>query len=391
MSQPENSERRLFINGLKGLAAVYAVLHHAYYEVQVTDPKNWLVRLFAWLEPGHSAVAVFIVLSGHLLMLQVNPDGRIRDGWADYFVRRARRILPPYYGAMLFSMALIALIPALSNSADVRWIRANPALWFKSSIIPHLILIHNWHPWQAYRIDPPMWSVATEWQIYFCFPALLWFFRKHGLTAAVTAAFVSSLALGAYLGPAADEGFCPWYLGLFALGMTSATFSKRSPATEVKWSDRSPRFSPAALLLCVFLSSYSRTAWGDTLVGVCTAGLLYLCTTYRDFKQSPVLRLLECPGALELGRISYSLYLVHYPLQALAESGLKSLQIGTAWRLVIHLSVGTLIILLFAHGFHLVFERPWETHGARKPVSDLEVPEERSFSDAVSSGGSSRL
>ena len=57
-------KRIALLDGMRGLAALYVVLHHAYFEVSETAPKEWLVGRFAWLAFGHYAVALFIVLSG---------------------------------------------------------------------------------------------------------------------------------------------------------------------------------------------------------------------------------------------------------------------------------------------------------------------------------------
>ena len=72
------------------------VLHHAYFEVSEAAPKEWLVGRFAWLAFGHYAVAVFIVLSGFSLA----AGDPMRVGSGPTSVRRARRILPPYYVAL---------------------------------------------------------------------------------------------------------------------------------------------------------------------------------------------------------------------------------------------------------------------------------------------------
>lgn len=61
------------LDGIRGVAALYVVLHHAYYSVVgesggMTLPAatRWAT---VWLTPGHYAVVVFIVLSGYCLML----------------------------------------------------------------------------------------------------------------------------------------------------------------------------------------------------------------------------------------------------------------------------------------------------------------------------------
>ncbi len=105
------------LDGMRGIAALYVVLHHAYFEVSEAAPKEWLVGRFAWLAFGHYAVAVFIVLSGFSLA----AGDPMRGGFWAYVRRRARRILPPYYVALGLSLLLIWLVPALQSRDDPRW------------------------------------------------------------------------------------------------------------------------------------------------------------------------------------------------------------------------------------------------------------------------------
>jgi peptidoglycan/LPS O-acetylase OafA/YrhL len=216
-----------FLDGLRGLAALYVLLHHAAAEEDRSSLGHWLARGVGWLGRGHYAVAVFIVLSGFCLMMPVVRDeGRLRGGFRRYILRRARRILPPYYAAIALSLALIAWCPRLSQAHDPRWEIALPAFSLNSSLIPHLLLVHNMSPSAAYRIDPPMWSVATEWQIYFSLPILILIWRRWGVAALVASGF----GIGLFLVPLFDifirfvypgclvSTMCPWYFGLFALG-----------------------------------------------------------------------------------------------------------------------------------------------------------------------------
>ena len=126
---PVAQDRLAFLDGLRGLAALYVVLHHAALEVRGASP--W--RVVEWsrglLRHGHFAVAVFIVLSGYCLMRPVanDPRGRLRGGIVGYLGRRARRILPPYYAALGLCWLLIAVVPGLNQAQGLRWDRALPA------------------------------------------------------------------------------------------------------------------------------------------------------------------------------------------------------------------------------------------------------------------------
>ncbi|HEX8033216.1 MAG TPA: hypothetical protein VF510_05180, partial [Ktedonobacterales bacterium] len=61
-------QRLVFVDGLRALAALYVVVHHAWLEIWPVDynrfPSGSLAVLTNWMGYGHFAVSVFIVLSG---------------------------------------------------------------------------------------------------------------------------------------------------------------------------------------------------------------------------------------------------------------------------------------------------------------------------------------
>lgn len=376
-----------YLDGLRGLAALYVVMHHAYYgltvEAALPPLAAWLTY---WLFLGRSAVDIFIVLSGYCLMLPVvrSGAGRLPSGAADFFKRRARRILPPYYAALGVTLLLIAVVPPLRApvAPGVLWNEALPA-FTPGAVISHLLLVHNFDPRWHSKIDYPMWSVATEWQIYFLFPLLLlpvW--RRSGPAAAVGAAFVVGVT-PLFLFFDRFSGVSPHFLGLFALGMAAADLNFPSQRGGAGWQDRLPWGALATafgLLLCGI--SLRHAAWPlfvavkDTLVGAATACLLVYCTRFLTRRHAAsgdlsseqlaatgsrpiVLRLLESRGAVSLGTFSYSLYLIHAPVLAVCQAALRPLRLAPVWGLTLMLAGGVPLALLCSYLFHLAFERPF--------------------------------
>jgi peptidoglycan/LPS O-acetylase OafA/YrhL len=164
-----------YLDGLRAVAALYVVLFHA--GLGFTPPVGALPTLTRILQHGlsfgHDAVAVFIVLSGYCLMLPVaRAEGHLVRGLWDYVARRAWRILPPYYTTVFGSLLLIACVPVLETPTKTIWQDTFPAFGF-GPIGSHVLLIHNLLPAFTNTINGPLWSVATEWQIYFFFPFFL--------------------------------------------------------------------------------------------------------------------------------------------------------------------------------------------------------------------------
>ena len=375
-----------FLDGLRGLAALYVMLHHAALSVAPSGLSGAGLAVRFVLRHGHYAVAVFIVLSGYCLMRPVahELEGRLRGGFWAYLGRRARRIVPPYYAALLLSWLLIASVPALGHPPRTWWDRAVPAFGW-GNVVSHLGLVHNLSTQWLFKIDPPSWSVATEWQIYLLFPVLLAVWRRSGIMGAVGAGFAIGYGVACLSGPLGNPALrqcCPWYAGLFALGMWAAVASQNRarPAT-----DRPGRTRVPAAVLAVAAASLGYLAIAgqndrtiltvDPLVGAGTALLLVRCTRLAATGcRTPLLRLFEARWSVALGAVSYSLYLVHYPLLALADVFLRTRGWGMDLRLATQLLITSPLCLLAAYGFHRAFERPFLVRSAGSDASSVTVP-----------------
>ena len=272
-----------FLDGLRGLAALYVAINHALLQILLNYPAAQMSGSFhhatTWLTFGRMSVDIFIVLSGFCLMIPVvRGDGFLRGGLLSFVKRRARRILPPYYAAIALSLALIALVPGLSHPANAVWLQALPA-FTPPVILSHLFLVHNLSEGWMDKIDYPAWSVATEWQIYFLFALLLLpIWRRLGAFAAVAAAFALGFVLHVAFHHALD-GASFQFIGLFALGMAGANLAfakdekQKAAAALPVW-----RLLSAAAAILYFLLAARRHGGtpnyilNDALVGVATAG-----------------------------------------------------------------------------------------------------------------------
>lgn len=363
--------RLAYLDGLRAVAAVYVVLFHAVLGfVRPSGDGPWRVfrRAFAF---GHEAVAIFIVLSGYCLMLPVvqkDPE-RLTVDVPRFIRRRALRILPPYLVALLGSLALLALVPELRARTGTIWDDTLPGLEV-APVVSHLLLVHNWFPSVSVQINGPLWSVATEWQIYFFFPlVLLPAWRRAGALAALASALVLGY-LPLWLAPAAASAAIPWYLVLFTFGMAAALLELAPSARAMR--DAVPWGSVAAFGCagCAVFGLVGARVWfryqplTDVLVGLATASLLVYLTRRSLRSSGPrgvLLGVLESAPVVLVGRFSYSLYLTHLPLLALCFTGLGSLGLGPVAFAVSLVGLGVLGSLLFAYAFHLAFERPFLT------------------------------
>ena len=359
-----------FLDGIRGLAALYVVIHHAYLEVAVKAQFSELIHRLGPInflfDSGKLAVDIFIVLSGYALMLPVvRAGGRIRS-LPDYIRRRCRRILPPYYAAVAFSLILIAFVPGLSHPTGAHWDVSLPA--FRAGpIISHLLLVQNLSPDWAYQINHALWSVATECQIYVIFPALLLpLWRRFGLLTMIAGAFAATVPLS-YIRPELVVGRL-WYAGLFAMGAAGAVVATANDTkmkyylNRVAWLKLALASLVAAAALLAARNWVHDNPWvADTLIGLATMCVIVACAHNSQTRDSRVrgvlIAIFESPIATALGVFSYSLYLVHPPIVAICNQVLSSFSVRPSIYLPSMILLGTLASLLVAAIFYWAVER----------------------------------
>src|SRR5438093_4323611 len=212
------------LDGLRAVAALYVVLTHV---VLIAAPVHHGTRTEggrpAWLPPGHYAVAVFIVLSGFCLTLPIVRSGGVLPGGArGFYRRRARRILPPYYGALLLTLVLVWTV--VGRETGTFWDFSVPVS--VAGYLGNLLLLQDVVGY--WQVSVPFWSIAVECQIYLLLPLLVLCWRRFGASRTViTTVYASYVVLIATyvagdVGPFFLPGLTAHFVGLFALGMAGA-------------------------------------------------------------------------------------------------------------------------------------------------------------------------
>lgn len=379
--EPSKQRLRLaYLDGVRGLASLYVLLVHSW---QVPNsPLLWL-PVTKFLNYGTFAVVIFIVLSGYCLMLPVvrSQRGSFSGGLLGFFKRRIRRILPPYYAALLFCMLVGGLTLWLGQVSSSRWgdleLDSLSGLFYPNfsfhDVFIYFLLIQNFDL-QERVINGPTQTVAIEWQIYFVFAILLvpiW--RRSGLLLAVMTAFIIGLALNYLMGSEISSHARPWFLGLFALGMAAAdiNFSGKPSLVQLRNS------LPWGILTAIFTSLALFTEWlrfglmqglAEWTVHYCvalgTACFLIYCTNILINGKAfpPVLRLLESRLIVALGTFSYSLYITHAPVVWVVHQFLLNQQLSQTMMAAQSFLIAVPLSLIIAYLFHCVFERPFMSH-----------------------------
>lgn len=357
------------MDGVRAMAALWVVLSHLWIiPCGLNARDNWLGRVTNWTLYSHFAVDVFLVLSGFCLILPVARSGELSGGAVAFFLRRARRILPPFYAALFFSLGIFLVIQALGHQALQI---SRPAL------LANVFLMQDVLPSQNV-FNGPFWSIAVEWRIYFLFPLMVAALPRCGRRGVLLLSALAGGAATAALLRWHPEMFlaCPWYLGLFASGLCAGSLSTERPRRgEKAWCQFAGLLSLAGLAALVH--AHPITALGgsdfgsflpviDTVAGAGTAALLLLIS------RSPhCFPLLSWRPLVILGTFAYSLYLVHMPCLLLLNA--LTTAFGPAWHDPLHrvlvLALALPLVIGLARLFFFAFERPFikrRTKGAAR-------------------------
>jgi peptidoglycan/LPS O-acetylase OafA/YrhL len=292
------------IDGLRAVAVAPVVLFHAHI---------WGVS------GGFVGVDVFFVISGFLISkVIVSELARGEFSIVRFYERRCRRILPALFAMFLVTSIIggVVLMPPDTTA-------------FGSSLLSSLLFVSNMYFWKdsgyfdgSAEFKPLLhtWSLSVEEQFYLFVPYLLIaisvFFRKRYFALLAPLALISfGLSIWAVShAPNAAFYMLPTRFWELLLGGLLAVAASTGPAT--RWSrDVLAGLGLVLILGAVALYSDETPFPGATALAPCVGAALIIYAGMGG--TSYVSSLLSTRPFTFLGKISYSLYLWHWPLFAL--------------------------------------------------------------------------
>lgn len=373
--QNQEAGRLVELDSIRGIAALWVYAYHVWqFSGSPAFPVscrgfNFDALALTLVHHGPAGVDLFMVLSGFCLFWPLAWSPSKPWKWQEYAARRARRILPAYYAAIAYTIlvpvALVFLVRQIGWQANMQPL---PSLW---QVVSHLTLTHTFFRETWDGITGAFWSMGLEAQFYATFPLLVFAWRRFQTTAILGTAVLSLLfRVGTGLWMKDGDSLNSFLVSITFLGRWMQFAAGMGAALWVSHVIKDKkRVAPAAWIgLCLSsltllyggisgaFPSGSVVPWRD----LCLAGGygLLLCTLCT----SPVwLKIVFTKGPLpELGRISYSFFLIHQPTSwYLMELFRKKWGYTGLSQLCFGYTVGTIVTLVISGVFFRVFEKPF--------------------------------
>lgn len=366
LESPRGEGRRFHeLDSMRGVAAFVVLFHHfthMFYPSLLTGSDAWSV-IVSPLISGHESVILFFLLSGFVLSL---PFLRGKSQPYSVFVcRRVLRIYGPYIVALALALAGCSLWANRLGTSG--W---ESGTWSQPvdlrSVIQHVAFIGNY---DYNRYNTSFWSLVYEMRISLIFPLL--FVIANRLRVSYTLLIIAiCTALGVRAG---EYKFLVTfeYIGVFLIGVLLAK-NLESLSERYRRLGATQRGVLTLASLSLYFGGGQLSSigplWhsGDMSVAVGAAGLIII-----GLNALPARRILNSGILSFLGRISYSLYLVHGTV-LFAMAVLLRDKVSHPVFFLLYLPAATLLSWVF----YVLVEKPFmlmsRNVGRRKAVSRVE-------------------
>ncbi len=336
------------LTGLRGILALWVVFHHVKIQIfYLVDP--WAAHI---ADLGYISVDFFFVLSGFVIAMTHQREFTKKFSYQNlksFYIKRFARIYPLHFSVMILYLSL-PLIYLLSGRSFL-WIdRFEPSTFFTS-----ILLINNWGFHNVLSWNVPSWSISTEFASYLLFPFITYcVYRIRGL-------------------------FLLFCLIVFNCGIIGCLF-KYSGATNIGSSIPSLGIWRCFLefnlgmvvfnLYCYGFFSYFGRKY--LLTGMLLILSIGISMTLTDYYWVPLFMVffvgffislestctIKVPNpVLWLGKISYTVYLIHYFIRDVMKLFLETEQASWTWLLTYFI-----LLLFISHLVYKFYELPMKRY-----------------------------
>jgi peptidoglycan/LPS O-acetylase OafA/YrhL len=374
----QRSARVTSLDGLRGLAAVVVLVHHAllaapvfaaaYYGGSVADRVGGMAWAFIYtplhlIWAGTEAVYLFFVLSGVVLTFPILRSAAY--SWRAYYPSRLLRLYGPIVFAVLLGGILFLAFPRRQETGLGQWMMARGDEYPLIGVLKDLVLVFG-----ASGVISPLWSL--RWEIIFSLLLPIYVVLAKSVRALgwlKCLALLVMVAIGAMTGP---QFFL--YLPMFGVGVLAAMHWETLSLWS-RWLQGRSWAWPVLLISAVGLTCirWEALALGvspriaERLVPIALLGVMMLVFGAAFWR--PAIGFLNSRMMQWVGGLSFSLYLVHEPILIATR---LALPVNFAWQAML---LGAILAFSVAWVFERLVKRP--THRLAKAVAQALNPRTR--------------
>lgn len=286
----------LFIHLVRGLSALAVMMGHSL-DLLSGPPA------LSWYRLQSVAVVVFFVLSGFLICMNATKPG---NTLGNYLIDRFARIFVAFVPALLLTLALDWMTGRISDRLSISAFLAN-MLMLQGIPFDRLV---SWGPFfQPFGSNSPLWTVAVEWWLYVAFGLVIFSTRIRGLLIPLMAVLAIP-AIGTVALYSLRENLSTTWI-IAAMVAVPLLHLNAMHARQFAW-------AALALSLAALVYRTAQLSLGAKFLPYDVQ--LMLAISFSVLSAIAALKSVTRPifpakAAIKwLGDISYSLYLIHYPI-----------------------------------------------------------------------------
>ena len=295
------------IDGLRALAVISVVIFHFFPRI---------------LPSGYLGVDIFFIISGYLITNQLIKLGN-QNKWKflrQFYERRIKRLFPALFVFFAFTTSILAITMLKSDFEN-----------YFSSLVAAKTFWANWYFWQdggyfggKNELKPLLhtWSLSVEEQFYLFYPSLilvfLWVYKTIKVKAIYLVALMTFLSFLLWLYLHSIGGSNPAFFLLptriwqFGLGGSIALLTNNYLSSSKKYTNLI--LIASLLAICIpFFFRFLGLDYAKLQVILVSFGATLFLSIKIDYKNK-IISFFKRSLNVWLGKISYSLYLYHWPI-----------------------------------------------------------------------------
>ena len=338
--------RSAFIDNLKGVSCILIMLHHLAFYGPMSDVAMAVIPgvIDFFFVYGRMAVAVFLVIGGFLTGQKLFEQNVFAHQSVFQLIwHKYQRLVIPYLAAII-----LAIICSFIAS---RWMThpSISAMPEPEQLISHLFFLQNLLGYES--LSAGLWYVAMDFQLFavtalalFLIDTILpthWSYQRTQLIGVLVVTLITLASLFIFnLDDSYDATFLYFYVA-YGLGILAARIAQTQSKMFLLF-----------LLLDFLLFALYLDFRGRVLIAGMTAAVL--CLSYQSWWGNS--KIWMNPLAM-IGRMSYSIFLVHFPISLVVSSIWVQLYPENPWLNVAGMIASALLSLLVAIPFYQFIEK----------------------------------